>query len=193
MLLAAIIILAVIWLSQRANKITTSEEEEGAVTTNDSHPSPLPIQGEVGPAHAGTGEVKSLVSETFLVSRVIDGDTIALENGQIVRYIGMDAPEIHTSKKAKLIQCFGQQAAEINRELVEGKQVDLVKDISETDTYGRLLRYVYVDGVFVNDQLVRQGYAHAYPWPPDVAHRDELRQAQSAAKMGQKGLWAVCG
>ncbi|MBI3335237.1 MAG: thermonuclease family protein [Candidatus Portnoybacteria bacterium] len=75
------------------------------------------------------------------VARVIDGDTIELENGQRVRYIGIDTPE--TSDPRKPIQCFGIEAAKKNQELVEGKMVRLEKDVSERDRYARLLRYVY--------------------------------------------------
>src|SRR3989344_4113968 len=77
-----------------------------------------------------------------LVSKVIDGDTIEIEGGMKVRYIGIDTPE--TSHPTKGVQCFGRQATERNRQLVEGKKVILEKDISETDKYGRLLRYIWI-------------------------------------------------
>ena len=81
------------------------------------------------------------------VTRVIDGDTIELETGQKVRYIGINTPE--TVDPRKPAECFGRESSEKNKELVEGKIVELEKDISETDKYQRLLRYVYVDGVLV--------------------------------------------
>lgn len=208
-LLIALIIAAVSWLSQRADKISTWEEEKaGIIFTPSTSPSSEGENDEAGgegevsastspqvrrgqPAFGGLGEVESAVSEIFLVASVIDGDTIKLANGQTVRYIGIDAPEVHHPKKSQ--QCFSQQATQKNRQLVEGKHVRLEKDVSDKDKYRRLLRYVYVDDMFINDILVREGYAHAYPWPPDVAHRDQLRQAQNGAKTGQKGLWGTCG
>jgi endonuclease YncB( thermonuclease family) len=90
---------------------------------------------------------------------VIDGDTIdVVINGAEyrVRYIGIDTPENTTSN-----EYYGPQATAKNKALVEGKLVILVKDVSETDRYSRLLRYVIVDGLFVNYELVRQGFANA--------------------------------
>jgi endonuclease YncB( thermonuclease family) len=89
---------------------------------------------------------------TALVSRVIDGDTVELGDGSRVRYIGMDTPETAGD-------CYNREATARNIELVLNRVVQLEKDVSETDQYGRLLRYVYVDGVMVNEVLVREGYA----------------------------------
>src|SRR3990167_5088556 len=84
----------------------------------------------------------SISAELVKVVRAVDGDTIKLETGQTVRYIGIDAPELHHPKKR--LQCFGKEASDKNKELVEGKLVRLEKDVSETDRYWRLLRYVYL-------------------------------------------------
>ena len=124
------------------------------------------------------------------VVRVIDGDTVELEGGQKVRYIGIDTPEIVHPQKP--VECFGREAANINKELVEGKIVELEKDVSETDKYQRLLRYVYVGDIFVNDYLVRQGYAHASSYPPDVKYQDLFRQAEQEAQSHNRGLWEKC-
>lgn len=126
-------------------------------------------------------------SQTVKVIRVIDGDTIEIEGGQRVRYIGIDTPE--TVDPRKPVQCFGKEASSKNKELVEGKQVKLEKDISETDKYGRLLRYIYVGDIFVNDYLVRQGYAHASSYPPDIKYQNQFTQAQSEARSNNRGLW----
>ena len=126
-------------------------------------------------------------NDTFLVTRVIDGDTIELENGQVVRYIGVDTPE-YTSKN----ECYGFEATNFNRELVENKRVTLLKDVSETDRYGRLLRYVYVENTFVNDYLVRQGYANVSSYPPDVKYQSQFREAEKAARENNRGLWSFC-
>ena len=130
------------------------------------------------------------------VLRVIDGDTVELTGGTKVRYIGIDTPELHHPKIP--VQCFGREAMEKNRELVEGRDVILKKDISETDKYGRLLRYVYLlnessrEGTFVNDFLVRQGYGVVDTFPPDVAHAQDFLAAQKEARENNRGLWAKC-
>lgn len=126
--------------------------------------------------------------ETFKVAHVVDGDTIKLDNGQVVRYIGIDTPE--TVDPRKPVQCFGKEASDKNRELVEGKEVRLEKDISEKDKYGRILRYVYIGDTFINDYLVRQGYAHSYSYPPDIKHQDQFKQAEEEARNNKRGLWA---
>lgn len=139
---------------------------------------------------ATTEPSTTLAEETFLVTRVIDGDTIEIEGGKKVRYIGIDTPE--TVDPRKPVQCFGVEAFNKNKELVEGKRIRLEKDISEIDTYGRLLRYVYVDDIFVNDYLVRQGYAYAYTYPPDVKYSEQFVQAQTEARENNRGLWKAC-
>lgn len=127
---------------------------------------------------------------TARVVRVVDGDTIELENGQKVRYIGVDTPEVKDPRKP--VQCFGEAASEKNKELVLRKEIRLEKDVSETDTFGRLLRYVYVGDIFVNEYLVREGYAYAATFPPDVKHQAVLQEAQEIARQGKKGLWLSC-
>lgn len=136
-------------------------------------------------------------NKSFLVKRVIDGDTIELENKQIVRYIGVDSPELHHPKKP--VECFASSAAEFNRQLVEGKTVLLEKDVSETDKYKRLLRYVYLTEeasssgkIFVNKKLVEEGYAYAATFPPDVKYAEIFRQAQEEAMKNKRGLWKSC-
>lgn len=125
------------------------------------------------------------IEETFKVSRVIDGDTIKLKTGESLRYIGIDTPESG---------CFAAEATAKNKELVEGKEVRLEKDVSETDKYDRLLRYVYIDDILVNDYLVRNGYAHVATFPPDVKYQDQFLEAEREARENNRGLWAenVC-
>lgn len=120
----------------------------------------------------------------FLVVEVIDGDTIKIETGQKVRYIGVDAPETK--------ECFGVEALAKNKELVVGKEVKLYQDISEKDKAGRLLRYVWVNDTFVNDLLVRQGYATGAPQPPNIKYDEQLLGAEQEAKENNRGLWQAC-
>ena len=126
----------------------------------------------------------------ILVTRVIDGDTIEIEGGQRVRYIGIDTPE--TSHPQKGVECFGREASAENRKLVEGKKVVLEKDVSEIDKYGRLLRYVYARDTFVNQYLVIQGYAHSSSYPPDIKYQDLFAQAEKEARENNRGLWSGC-
>jgi micrococcal nuclease len=127
---------------------------------------------------------------TATVIRVVDGDTIVIDGNRKLRYIGMNTPE--TVDPRRPVQCFGKKASERNKELVEGQTVTLEKDISETDKYGRLLRYVYLDGVMINKQLVTEGYAVASAYPPDVKHQTELKQAETEARNNNLGLWSDC-
>ena len=125
-----------------------------------------------------------------LATRVVDGDTIEVEiegESYKVRYIGIDTPELHDP--AKPVEYYAQEAYEKNRELVEGKTVFLEKDVSETDRYGRLLRYVYVGDVFVNAYLVQQGYAQVSTYPPDVKYQERFLELQREAREAGRGLW----
>ena len=129
--------------------------------------------------------------EKFKVTRVIDGDTIELSNGKKVRYIGIDTPETVDTRKP--VQCFGKEASKANKDLVLKKTVILKKDVSETDKYGRLLRYVYLeDGTFVNLWLVKNGYASVYTYPPDIQHSEDFVAAQKDARNNKLGLWNAC-
>ncbi len=129
--------------------------------------------------------------ERARVRHVIDGDTIVLADGRVVRYIGIDTPETGTGYTAHR-ECYARQATERNRELVEGKVVRMVRDVSQTDRYGRLLRYVYVGDVFVNDVLVREGYAVARRYPPDIRYSKELEAAQREAQRHRRGIHGAC-
>jgi micrococcal nuclease len=131
------------------------------------------------------------VGEWAWVSEVIDGDTIRveLEGGKVetVRYIGINTPE--TNHPTVGSEPFGPEANEANRALVEGRRVFLERDRSETDRYGRLLRYVWVGDLLVNAELVRQGYARSIRYPPDTAHQTLLDQLQREAQRAGRGLW----
>jgi micrococcal nuclease len=124
-----------------------------------------------------------------IVTKVIDGDTIhVLINGTDykVRYIGMNAPEDTTKK-----EWLGPEATARDKELVAGKTVTLVKDVSETDRYRRLLRFVFVGDVLVNYELVREGYAKATPYKPDVSCEGLFNDAQLQAQQAHLGLWSA--
>ena len=134
--------------------------------------------------------IQSSQQKDIRVRRVIDGDTIELENGAKVRYIGINTPESVDPRRP--MQCFGQEAKEENKKLVLGKIVKLEKDITETDKYGRLLRYVYVNSLFINDYLVKNGFAQVSTFPPDVKYQDQFRESQNEARTKDLGLWKNC-
>jgi len=115
---------------------------------------------------------------------VIDGDTIEIEGGERVRYIGIDAPETN--------ECYGPEATQANRELVEGKEVILIRDVENRGKYGRLLRYVIADGRFVNAELVRLGYAEPRSYGESVMFQQVLTLFGRYAMEQKIGLWGQC-
>ena len=158
--------------------------------------------------------------EIATVTRVVDGDTIKVDVDGIeytVRYIGIDTPE--TVHPQKPVEFMGKEASAKNKELVEGKTILLEKDVSETDRYGRLLRYIWVklegmpigdselslqwskttaytrtiDGdlyLMANAELVALGYAQVVTYPPDVKYQPTFLELQRQAKEQKLGLWA---
>ena len=134
---------------------------------------------EVTPSAPETG---SISGETAQVTRVIDGDTIDVQMNGVsyrVRYIGMNTPESNEP-------CFAD-ATNANAALMSGKTVTLVKDTSETDVYGRLLRYVYAGDIFVNEELVREGWAENAVYPPDTKYEDVFHQLELQARAANIG------
>jgi micrococcal nuclease len=131
-------------------------------------------------------------SATALVERVVDGDTIVLRGGERVRYIGVDTPE--SVKPGTPVQCFAKAAGHENERLVEGQRITLAYDAERRDRYGRTLAYVRRerDGLFVNAELVRRGYARTLTIPPNVAHAAEFRRLAQAARRAGRGLWGRC-
>ncbi|MFP5363147.1 MAG: thermonuclease family protein [Thermoleophilia bacterium] len=141
-----------------------------------------------GADDAGAGERGRVV-------KVVDGDTIHVQVGgtrEKVRYIGVDTPE--TKHPSKGVECFGEKASDFNAGLVAGEQVRLVRDVEERDRYGRLLAYVYRvrDGLFVNAELARLGYAQPLSIPPDVRFADRFAQLAREAREQGRGLWSAC-
>lgn len=122
-----------------------------------------------------------------LVTRVIDGDTIVVNQTKKIRLIGVDTPEVRDPRKA--VQYFGKEASEFTRKMVEGKQVRLEYDRQRRDGYGRTLAYVYLeDGTFLNAEIVKQGYGFAYTRFPFKYLKDFRRYQREARQVG-RGLW----
>ncbi len=163
----------------------TNTRRDSAPTNLDSPPpiaTPAPAGGPTGP------------TEEAFVTSVTDGDTIRVAIDGLeyrLRYIGIDTPE--TVDPRRPVEWMGHEASEANKQLVEGKTVVLEKDLSETDRFGRLLRYVWLqdkDGwLMVNEELVRRGFAQASTYPPDVKYTELFMSAQHEARDAGRGLW----
>jgi micrococcal nuclease len=158
------------------------------------------LAGGYGYARAGDDPGRSSPSSspsspTAAVVRVVDGDTIVVALGgreERVRYIGVDTPE--TVKPRTPVQCFGRKASAENHRLVEGRRVRLVADAEARDRYGRLLAYVYraSDGLFVNAELVRGGYATPLRITPNVRFAERFGTLAAQARNAGRGLWSAC-
>ena len=121
------------------------------------------------------------------VVRVVDGDTLLLDRNERVRLIGVDTPE--TVDPRRPVQRFGKEASEFTRRMAQGKQVRLEFDQDRRDRFGRTLAYVFLeDGAFLNAELIRQGYGHAYTRFP-FKYLEEFRALEREAREAQRGLW----
>lgn len=122
------------------------------------------------------------------VDRVIDGDTIELTSGQRIRYLLVDTPE-----STREVECFGEEAKEANRQLVEGQEVGLTYDVECEDRFERLLAYVEVSGQDVNRRLLERGFACVLQIPPNGEDRvSDYEAVESAARSEGRGLWGAC-
>ena len=119
---------------------------------------------------------------TYRVTRVLDGDTIELEDGTRIRYAGVDAPENNAA--------YGLSSAEYNQELVGGKDVLIVPTEENIDQYGRVLAYVYAGDVFVNEKMIEEGYARLLVFKGKKPEKyEELKAAEDFAHSRHLGVW----
>ena len=125
--------------------------------------------------------------QEYLVTKVLAGDTIVLENGSVVRYLGINAPQLRGKEGGG--DFFAREAFRQNKSLVLLKKVRLEFDEQKKDEGGRLLAYVFVKDVFVNGDLIRLGYAHAAVSPPNVKYKDLFLKYEREAKEKYAGLW----
>lgn len=138
------------------------------------------------------GCFKNASGVEYRVKEVIDGDTIKLENGQVVRYIGIDTPETRERRGSAwhtVFEPYSKEAKEFNRKLTEGKLVRLEFDVQKKDKYNRLLAYCFAGDVFVNAKLLEEGYAFLYTFSPNVKYTDIFVKMQSEARRNKRGLW----
>jgi len=142
--------------------------------------------------------VSSITPELlYEVKSVIDGDTIKIDyegKETSVRLIGVNTPE--TVDPRKTVECFGQEASQYLKNLLEGKMVKIEADYSQTDRdkYDRLLRYIYLDGEDVGYMVINNGYGYEYTYNYPYIKQSEYKQAQEEAEKNSRGLWAegVC-
>jgi micrococcal nuclease len=134
------------------------------------------------------------------VGRVVNGDTLLLENGERVRLIGIDAPENRTGAKAtrdslrqrkplSVLLRDGRKAAKFVADLIGEKEVRLEFDAQQKDIDGQLLAYVYVGDIFLNAEIVKQGFAQLLITPPNIKYSDLLQKLYDEAKQNKRGLW----
>lgn len=148
----------------------------------------IALLGVLSACSAATDEQPRCGPSEAVVMRVIDGDTIEIDSGERVRYLMIDAPESTTTQ-----ECWGVEAKQANRDLVEGKTVGLRYDVECEDDYGRLLAYVELNNQSINRVMVERGHACVMHIPPNGEDQyDEYRSLEYAAEMLGKGLWAVC-
>ncbi len=130
----------------------------------------------------------------YLVTKVVDGDTIKIEGIGTIRLIGIDTPE--TVDPRKEVQCYGVEASNKAKELLENKYVKLEYDQSqgETDKYGRILAYVYMeDGKMFNELMIEEGFAHEYTYNTPYKYQKEFKELEQYAKDQELGLWGpIC-
>ncbi len=151
--------------------------------------------GGGGASSSGGLDLSPTQTTSARVVRVVDGDTIHVRAGgreDTVRYIGIDTPE--SVKPDTPVQCFAKEASHENSRLVDGQAVRLVLDREARDRYGRLLAYVYraSDGLFVNEQLVKLGFAKTLEIRPNTRYANRFSVLQIAAQARGRGMWSRC-
>jgi micrococcal nuclease len=148
----------------------------------------------------GTSTDTGYTNGLYLVKAVVDGDTVKVEidgKTETLRLIGLDTPE--TVDPRKPVQCFGREASNKAKEILDGKRVKLEADITqgERDKYGRLLRYLFLeDGALFNKLMIADGYAHEYTYQSNpYKYQKEFKEAERYARENKKGLWSAsaCG
>jgi micrococcal nuclease len=131
---------------------------------------------------------KLLLLHRVQVKKVIDGDTFLTTDGRMVRFIGIDCPEVDYRQGDD--EYFAREAFEYTRQVLEGNKVFLEYDASLEDDYGRVLAYVFLaDGTFFNARLLREGYARLFIVPPDIKYLELFKKATREAREEFRGLW----
>ena len=141
---------------------------------------------------AWTAGCSAALPNEATVRRVIDGDTVELTDGRLVRYLGIDTPELRRRVGDRWVvdpEPFSEAAAAANTRLVEGRRIRLEYDVRTHDRFGRLLAYVYVGSQMVNATLVEEGLARLMTIRPDVRYAERLRELEEGARRAHRGMW----
>ncbi|MDM8527407.1 thermonuclease family protein [Anaerolineales bacterium HSG24] len=149
------------------------------IACGQSAPTDLP------PAYQATSLNPPAELETVSVAQVIDGDTIELEDGRRIRYIGINTPERD--------QPYYDEATALNHQLLQQGPVQLEYDFEIEDQYGRTLAYIWAGGRLVNLEIVSAGYANAFFIPPNIHYETEIQAAEQQAKQAEQGIWQSTG
>ncbi|MCG2694292.1 thermonuclease family protein, partial [Candidatus Parcubacteria bacterium] len=164
---------------ERLSEQASPPSEKGDLGGFNNNQSTIINQQSIIPDPTPASESITEPETNFYVSQVIDGDTITLNSGEDVRLIGMDTPE-------RGEECF-EEAKQKMESMVLGKNIRLEKDTSETDKYNRLLRYIYIDGVLVNAEMLKEGYAHLMMIRPDTKYYSAFKSYEEEAKFFERG------
>jgi micrococcal nuclease len=187
-----VLALVAVMLAACASPEATFTVERSIVPTSQPTETQSSPEG-VAASLVGPGAVEANAT----ITSISDGDTVTVSfaggDESKVRLIGIDTPE--TKRPNTPIQCFGPEATGFTAALLpKGTRVRIERDVEAIDRYGRLLAYVYraADGLFINQALAEQGYANLLTYPPNVAHRDQFRDAVDVARQQNRGLWRAC-
>lgn len=150
---------------------------------------------------SGCGNFINPDNKYFRAIEIIDGDTIKLDNGWVVRYIGLNTPEtrIHIGNNWVFKpQPYAIEAKEFNKKLVQNKLIRLEFDVQRKDKYGRVLAYCFAksssdskEETFVNQELIEQGFGMLYTMPPNIKYVDLFVRAQKESRENSRGLWRI--
>jgi micrococcal nuclease len=155
-----------------------------------------PVNACASSAESTPARSSDVVAANAVVESVVDGDTIDVTiagRSERVRLIGIDTPE--TKKRDSPVECFGPEATSFTEALLPvGTRIRIERDVVGRDDYGRLLGYVRraEDGIFVNDELVRRGYAQPLSIEPNTVYAPRFVEASRAAERADLGLWGAC-
>ncbi|WP_392435316.1 thermonuclease family protein [Finegoldia magna] len=202
-------IILIIWFSSNSEQTAKKQELQKANSVVSTVDKPK-VEENKEEAKEKAEEKESTVNnddtsifETAKVISITDGDTIVVDiNGKTekLRFIGIDTPETHHPNKP--VQHFGKEASDYTTKQLTNKTIYLQKDVSERDKYRRLLRYVWLIKPSTNEpskeeviancfnaELVKNGYAHAYTYPPDVKYNEIFKELEAKAREKHIGLW----
>ncbi len=167
------------------SKTQTAETTKNQITTP-------PITNVATAVSTDNSKIIETPKELFLVTKVVDGDTMTLDKIGTIRLIGINIPE--TVDPRKPVECFGKEASDKAKELLDGKKVYLEYDETQgkTDKYNRVLAYVFrEDGLHLNTEMIKTGYAYEDTYDKPYKYQNEFKLAQKDVQNNELGLWSV--